>query len=102
MRRLGRRDLLRTTLPLAVLAGVTLGFTPAPNEWAAPSYVGLAFLLFAVAPPGQRPSMRGAFIAGWVCSFLINAMALYWVFVPSESTARPPSRWKSSALRSRI
>jgi len=79
MRRLGRRDLLRTTLPLAVLAGVTLGFTPAPNEWAAPSYVGLAFLLFAVAPPGQRPSMRGAFIAGWVCSFLINAMALYWV-----------------------
>jgi apolipoprotein N-acyltransferase len=72
-------DVWKTNVPLAALAGLTLGFTPAPNEWAAPAYVGLAFLAFAVAPPGQPSTPRRAFAAGFVCSFLINAMALYWV-----------------------
>lgn len=70
----------RETFALAILAGVTLGFTPAPNEWAAPAYLGLAFLLFSVTPSeGATISARRAFLAGWICSFLINAMALYWV-----------------------
>lgn len=76
---LRRRDMLRTTLPLAVLAGLILGLTPAPSEWAPPAYIGLAFLLFAVAPPTFTPSVRNGFVAGFVCSFLINAMALHWV-----------------------
>jgi apolipoprotein N-acyltransferase len=79
MRALRSRDVLRTTLPFAALSGVFLGLTPAPNEWALPAYVGLAFLVFATSPPGFRVSVRGAFVAGFVCSFLINAMALYWV-----------------------
>ncbi len=69
-----------TTFPLAVLAGISLGVTPAPREWAGPAYIGLAFLLFAVATPSaDAPSPKRAFLAGFVCSFLINAMALYWV-----------------------
>jgi apolipoprotein N-acyltransferase len=79
MRALRSRDLLRTTLPLAALAGVCLGLTPAPNEWALPAYLGLAILVFATSPPGFSVSIRGAFVGGFVCSFLINAMALYWV-----------------------
>ncbi len=80
MRALARSPVVRIHLPLALLAGVTLGFTPAPNEWAAPAYVGLAFLIFAVAPPPAKTARIGrAFFAGWVVSFVINAMALYWV-----------------------
>lgn len=86
-----RRDIVRTTLPLAVVAGVSLGLTPAPNEWGLLAYPGLAFLLFAVAPPGYLPSVRNGFIAGFVFSFLVNAVALYWMVGLLETFAGFPT-----------
>ncbi len=79
-RRPARCATLLYTLWTSVAAGALLGSCPAPHEWSAPAYLGLAYLFVSVdGPQGARWSFRRAFLAGYACSFVINTMALYWV-----------------------
>jgi apolipoprotein N-acyltransferase len=80
------------TVSLAAAAGVALGVTPAPREEPATAFVAIAFLLYAVrGPEGGSPSVRRGFVAGFLTSFIVNAMALYWVVGLLEAFAGFPT-----------